>query len=105
MSEQPEVQHHAGDEFERELLPLCKDQGIAVIPYSPLAAGFLTGKYRTAEDLAKSPRGMGAPRKHLENNSGVLAKMDRVTRNKRHMRKFLDCNRFLLRRPCAVLQK
>jgi hypothetical protein len=35
----------------------------------------------------------------------VLSKMDLVTRNKRHMRKFLDCNRFLLRRRCAVLQK
>lgn len=33
-------------EFERELQPLCLDQGIGVIPYSPLAAGFLTGKYR-----------------------------------------------------------
>ncbi len=33
-------------EFERELLPLCLDQGIGVLPYSPLAGGFLTGKYR-----------------------------------------------------------
>jgi aryl-alcohol dehydrogenase-like predicted oxidoreductase len=33
-------------EFEQELLPACRDQGVGVIPYSPLAAGFLTGKYR-----------------------------------------------------------
>jgi aryl-alcohol dehydrogenase-like predicted oxidoreductase len=33
-------------EFERELRPLCEEMGIGVIPYSPLAAGFLTGKYR-----------------------------------------------------------
>jgi aryl-alcohol dehydrogenase-like predicted oxidoreductase len=32
-------------EFERELRDACLDQGIGVIPYSPLAAGFLTGKY------------------------------------------------------------
>jgi aryl-alcohol dehydrogenase-like predicted oxidoreductase len=32
-------------EFENELAELCKDQNIGVIPYSPLAAGFLTGKY------------------------------------------------------------
>jgi len=32
-------------EEEREMLPLCKDQGIGVIPWSPLARGFLTGKY------------------------------------------------------------
>ncbi|MCG3181270.1 MAG: Protein tas [Phycisphaerae bacterium] len=30
---------------EAELLPLCLDQGIGVIPYNPLAGGFLTGKY------------------------------------------------------------
>lgn len=34
------------DEYERELMAVCRDQQIAVIPYSPLAAGFLTGKYR-----------------------------------------------------------
>jgi aryl-alcohol dehydrogenase-like predicted oxidoreductase len=33
------------EEFERELLPVCEKFGIGVIPYSPLAAGFLTGKY------------------------------------------------------------
>lgn len=33
-------------EFERELKPLCEAEGIGVIPYSPLAGGFLTGKYR-----------------------------------------------------------
>jgi aryl-alcohol dehydrogenase-like predicted oxidoreductase len=32
--------------FERENEPLCLDQGIGVIPYSPLQGGFLTGKYR-----------------------------------------------------------
>lgn len=36
-------------EIERELLPLCLDDGIAVIPYNPLAGGFLTGKHRGAE--------------------------------------------------------
>ncbi|MHA1449911.1 MAG: aldo/keto reductase, partial [Candidatus Hodarchaeales archaeon] len=33
-------------EEEREMLPLCKDQGIGVITWSPLARGFLTGKYK-----------------------------------------------------------
>ncbi len=32
-------------EEEREMIPLCKDQGLAVLPWSPLARGFLTGKY------------------------------------------------------------
>jgi aryl-alcohol dehydrogenase-like predicted oxidoreductase len=32
--------------FERDLLPLCHEEGIAVIPYNPLAGGLLTGKHR-----------------------------------------------------------
>jgi 1-deoxyxylulose-5-phosphate synthase len=31
---------------ERELLPLCREEGIGVIPYNPLAGGFLSGKHR-----------------------------------------------------------
>lgn len=45
------------DEFERELKPLCEDQKIGVIPYSPLAGGFLTGKYQRNADLPKGARG------------------------------------------------
>src|SRR5215217_7735415 len=33
--------------FERDLLPLCESEGIGVIPYNPLAGGFLTGKHRS----------------------------------------------------------
>ena len=33
---------------ERELLPLCADQGLGYTPFSPLAGGWLTGKYRAA---------------------------------------------------------
>src|SRR5437588_5051813 len=36
-------------DIEAELLPLCRDQGIGVIAYNPLAGGFLTGKYRSLE--------------------------------------------------------
>ena len=38
-------------EEEREMIPLCRDQQIALIPYSPLARGFLTGKYKRGETL------------------------------------------------------
>jgi|SRR5579871_1871753 len=37
--------------FERDLLPLCEEEGIAVIPYNPLAGGLLTGKH----DRANAP--------------------------------------------------
>ena len=33
-------------QVERELLPLCREEGVGVIPYNPLAGGFLTGKHR-----------------------------------------------------------
>lgn len=42
-------------EEEREMLPLCQDQGIGVIPWSPLARGFLAGN-RTKEDWGKTVR-------------------------------------------------
>jgi aryl-alcohol dehydrogenase-like predicted oxidoreductase len=42
---------------ERELLPLCASEGLAVIPWSPLAGGILTGKYRKDEDFPAGTRG------------------------------------------------
>jgi aryl-alcohol dehydrogenase-like predicted oxidoreductase len=44
-------------DIERELLPLCRDRGLAVLPWSPLAGGILTGKYRRGEDLPAGTRG------------------------------------------------
>jgi len=52
-------------EFERELRPLCLDQGIGVIPYSPLAGGFLTGKYRRDTPLPESARADGVRRRYM----------------------------------------
>ncbi len=40
--------------FERDLLPLCAEEGIAVIPYNPLAGGLLTGKH---DNKAPPPKG------------------------------------------------
>jgi aryl-alcohol dehydrogenase-like predicted oxidoreductase len=64
--------------FEAALQPLCLKEGLAVIPYYALAAGFLTGKYRTEADLAKSAR--GATVKKYLNNRGlrILAALDVV---------------------------
>jgi aryl-alcohol dehydrogenase (NADP+) len=42
-------------ENEREMLPLCRAEGIAVIPYSPLARGFVAGN-RRKEDLGDTVR-------------------------------------------------
>jgi aryl-alcohol dehydrogenase-like predicted oxidoreductase len=43
-------------EIESELLPLCRDQGLGVIVYNPLAGGFLSGKYRSLETLPPGTR-------------------------------------------------
>lgn len=59
-------------EFERELQPLCLDQGIGVIPYSPLAAGFLTGKYRRDTPLPESARAGGVQKRYM-NEPGFTA--------------------------------
>jgi aryl-alcohol dehydrogenase-like predicted oxidoreductase len=52
-------------EYERELHDLCLDQGLGVIPYSPLAGGFLTGKYRRELDAPASARAEGVQRRYF----------------------------------------
>ena len=37
-------------DIERELTPLCRDRGIGILPWSPLAGGFLTAKYRKGQE-------------------------------------------------------
>ena len=49
---QPEYSLMERAGFEIEAMPLCKHHGIGVIPYSPLAAGFLTGKYRRNTEVS-----------------------------------------------------
>jgi aryl-alcohol dehydrogenase-like predicted oxidoreductase len=44
-------------DIERELLPLCRADGLAVLPWSPLGGGILTGKYQPGEDLPAGTRG------------------------------------------------
>lgn len=43
-------------DIETELLPLCRDQGIGVIAYNPLAGGFLSGKYRALDAMPTGTR-------------------------------------------------
>jgi len=42
--------------IEREILPLCRAEGVGVIPWSPLGSGFLSGKYRSGESVPPSSR-------------------------------------------------
>jgi aryl-alcohol dehydrogenase-like predicted oxidoreductase len=54
---QPSYNLYDRAEYETELEPLCREKGLGVIPYFPLASGFLTGKYRSEKDLAGRARG------------------------------------------------
>jgi aryl-alcohol dehydrogenase-like predicted oxidoreductase len=63
-------------QFEGELEDACREMQVSVIPYYGLASGFLTGKYRSEEDLAKSPRGQGVKRYLDERGEGILAALD-----------------------------
>jgi aryl-alcohol dehydrogenase-like predicted oxidoreductase len=65
--------------FEDDLEQVCVEHGVGVMNFYALAAGFLTGKYRHADDAAKSPRGKNTTSKYL-NARGlrILAALDEV---------------------------
>jgi len=65
--------------FEKELEPLCLKEKVGVIPYYALAAGFLTGKYRTAADLGKSARGDRVKGYLNERGLRILKALDEVS--------------------------
>jgi aryl-alcohol dehydrogenase-like predicted oxidoreductase len=54
-------------EFEAELAQICEAYGVGVIPYSPLAGGFLTGKYQKGADLPASVRASSTKRRYFNN--------------------------------------
>jgi aryl-alcohol dehydrogenase-like predicted oxidoreductase len=62
--------------FEGPLEDECVKEGLGVIPYWPLAAGFLSGKYRSEADLGKSPRGFGVKKYLNDKGLGVLKALD-----------------------------
>jgi aryl-alcohol dehydrogenase-like predicted oxidoreductase len=69
--------------FEEALEPLCLERGVGVINFYALAAGFLTGKYRSEADAAKSARGASTTKKYL-NPRGlrILAALDEVAKTR-----------------------
>jgi aryl-alcohol dehydrogenase-like predicted oxidoreductase len=65
-------------DYEQNLEPLCQREGLGVITYFSLAAGFLTGKYRSEADLGKSPRGAWQNKYLNERGLRVLRALDAV---------------------------
>ncbi len=64
--------------YEDELEAVCVQHGLGVINFYALAAGFLSGKYRSAADLDKSPRGAGVKKYLNPRGLAVLDALDDV---------------------------
>ncbi len=76
---QPEYNLVSRAGYEKELEPLIRREGIGVISYYALASGFLSGKYRSKADLAKSAARGGAVKQFLNPHGlQVLAALDSV---------------------------
>lgn len=74
---QPEYNLVRRDRYEGELENYCIEHNIGVLPYYALASGFLTGKYRSADDLGQSVRG-GRMAELVKSGAPVLAAMDAI---------------------------
>ncbi len=75
---QPHYNLYHRAEFETTLEPLALNEKLGVIPYYSLASGFLTGKYRSENDLSKSPRGQAAKKFLNDRGFRILEALDRV---------------------------
>jgi len=70
---------------EAEILPLCRELGIGFVAYSPLGRGFLSGRFRSPEELASDDFRRTQPRfqgENLETNRRIVAKLEEIAREK-----------------------
>ncbi len=78
---QPHYNLYEREAFENGLEPLCLGNSLGVLNYYSLASGFLTGKYRSREDLGKSQRGGGVEKYLDDRGFKILAALDEVAKN------------------------
>ena len=72
-------------ECENEILPLCRELGIAYVGYAPLGRGLLTGRIRTVDDLPPNDRRRRHPRfapENLARNVELVAQLDAMAKAK-----------------------
>ncbi len=70
---------------EAEVLPLCRELGIGFVAYSPLGRGFLTGRFRTFDDLPEEDYRRNSPRFQGENfqkNLDLVGRVGDIARRK-----------------------
>lgn len=78
---QPQYNLYDRAGYEEALEPLCVRNELGVIPYYALAAGFLSGKYRSAEDASKSARGASVVKKYVnERGLRILGALDELSK-------------------------
>jgi len=77
---QPRYNLYDRADYEQSLEPLCREGGLGVITYYSLASGFLTGKYRSDNDLSKSVRGQGVKLYMNERGFRILRALDKVAK-------------------------
>jgi aryl-alcohol dehydrogenase-like predicted oxidoreductase len=75
---QPQYNLYDRDGYDGALRDLAIAEGLGVITYYSLASGFLSGKYRSADDFGKSPRGGGMGNYLNERGLRILAALDEV---------------------------
>ena len=75
---QNEYNLYTRDKYEGTVQTLVMKEGLSLIPYYSLAAGFLTGKYRSESDLGKSTRGEGIRRYLDARGLRILSALDEV---------------------------
>ena len=79
-TEQPEYNLYDRSTFEGELQRLALEEEIGIIPYFSLAAGFLTGKYRSPADFGKSARGSRMEKYLNDKGFRILEALDKVSK-------------------------
>ncbi len=75
---QPEYNLYMREHYEKDLEPVCHERNVGVISYYSLASGFLTGKYRSENDLSQSSRGQGVKKFLNPRGYKILAALDKV---------------------------
>jgi aryl-alcohol dehydrogenase-like predicted oxidoreductase len=75
---QPLFNLYDRSDYEKELEPLCREKGLGVISYFSLASGFLSGKYRSKDDLSNRARGSFVEKYLNERGLRIIDALDSV---------------------------
>ena len=91
-------------DLENELVPLCIDQNLGILPWSPLGGGFLTGKYRRGKERPKNARRSDPKNQFLqfdeEKGFDIVDELEKIAKNHEATITQAALN-YLLRKPAV----